>query len=323
MIWLFFLLLSDPVLFQARMSEGIAALDRGDLQGAQASFEAATKLADDPGAWMMLAQTLARENESRRAREAADKAEALGATDPRILQALANFYTTLVPDLRKAASVGAQYAAKAPADVTAWRKVAAIYLEIGDSDRRLQPGAGVCRRITAPNCTRYWDAPWRAARSGRRLAPNSRARSGEPVRRGTPFSAGSGVLVPAGFHALCRVLQDARKVFDKSPQIELALGVTYYGQRNFDGRGRPIPPYHRTRSECPSGVRLSGPDSGPRRRQAARDYGTILQVRKTESRQRPGLHTPRQSAHAGLAACRLPARSGAVFRTARKGAGHS
>jgi len=106
MIWLFFLLLSDPVLFQARMNEGIAALDRGDLRKAQANFEAATKLADDPGAWMMLAQTLARENESRRAREAADKAEALGATNPRILQALVNFHTALVPDLRKAASVG-------------------------------------------------------------------------------------------------------------------------------------------------------------------------------------------------------------------------
>ena len=47
------------------MSEGIAALDRGDLRGAQASFEAATKLADDPGAWMMLAQTLARESRDR------------------------------------------------------------------------------------------------------------------------------------------------------------------------------------------------------------------------------------------------------------------
>ena len=48
MIWLFLFLVSDPVLFQARMSEGVAALGRGDLRGAQVSFEAATKLADDP-----------------------------------------------------------------------------------------------------------------------------------------------------------------------------------------------------------------------------------------------------------------------------------
>ena len=164
MIWLFFLLVSDPVLFQARMSEGIAALDRGDLRGAQASFEAATKLADDPGAWMMLAQTLARESESGRAREAADKAEALGAGDPRILQALANFYTTLVPDLRKAASVGAQYAAKAPSDLTAWRTVAAIYLEIGDYVTGDCGGAPGPATDKAQNCTRYWDARWAAGK---------------------------------------------------------------------------------------------------------------------------------------------------------------
>ena len=178
MIWLFFLLLSDPVLFQARMSEGVAALDRGDLRAAQASFEAATKLADDPGAWMMLAQTLARENESGRAREAADKAEALGSADPRILQALANFYTALVPDLRKAASVGAQYAAKAPSDPTAWRNVAAIYLDIGDTAQAIAAARrGLAADKSGELHTILGRALGKPARSGRPRARNSRPRS--------------------------------------------------------------------------------------------------------------------------------------------------
>jgi len=55
MIWLLFLLASDPTLFQARMSEGAAAFQRGDWRAAQASFEAAVRIQDDAGAWLMLA----------------------------------------------------------------------------------------------------------------------------------------------------------------------------------------------------------------------------------------------------------------------------
>jgi tetratricopeptide (TPR) repeat protein len=235
MIWLFFLLLSDPVLFQARMNEGIAALDRGDLRKAQANFEAATKLADDPGAWMMLAQTLARENESRRAREAADKAEALGATNPRILQALVNFHTALVPDLRKAASVGAQYAAKAPADVTAWRNVAALYLEIGDSAQAIAAGR---RGLPADHSAELHMILGRAL-ANRQEWPDACAEFEtaiqlSPYQEEPRFLLAQAYLLRQDFAHSAAVLQDARKVFDKSPQIELALGVAYYGQRKFD-----------------------------------------------------------------------------------------
>ena len=235
MIWLLFFLLADPALFQARMNEGTAAFDRGDLRVAQASFEAAIKLKDDAGAWMMLAQTLAREKETGRARQAAERAEASGGGDQRILQALANFYTSIVPDLRKAASIGARYAAKAPGDRTAWRNVAALYLDVGDTEQAI---AAARRGLQGDNSAelhtilgraltsrREWPAAGAALETAIQLSPYSE----EPR-----FLLAQAYLLQQDFARAAAVLEDARKVFDKSPQMELALGVTYYGQRKFD-----------------------------------------------------------------------------------------
>src|SRR3954453_254896 len=235
MIWLFLLLVSDPVLFQARMSEGVAALGRGDLRGAQVSFEAATKLADDPGAWMMLAQTLARESQADRAREAAEKAEALGSGDPRILQALANFYTELVPDLRKAASVGAQYADNAPSDPTAWRTVASIYLDLGDTSQAI----AAARRGLATDKSEELHTILGRALGSRQDWPAARAEFEaaiqlNPYSEEPRFQLAQSYLLQQDFTRAAAVLEDARKVFDKSQQLELFLGVTYYGQRDFD-----------------------------------------------------------------------------------------
>src|SRR3954451_24153041 len=94
MILLFLLLLlADPTQFQTRMKEGVAAMDRGDVQAARDSFQAAIKLNEsDASAWFLLAQALAGQKDIESARKAAGKAETLGFDDPRILQGLANFY---------------------------------------------------------------------------------------------------------------------------------------------------------------------------------------------------------------------------------------
>ena len=64
------------------------------------------------------------------------------------------------------------------------------------------------------------------------------------------FLLAQSYLLRQDFTHAAAVLQDARKVFDKSPQLELALGVTYYGQR-ISRLLSPIPPHHRTRPEVP------------------------------------------------------------------------
>src|SRR3974390_1778512 len=79
--------------FQARMQEGMAALEQKNLTKAQASFEAATRLAHrQPEPWLLLPHTHAPPKNDKPAVAAAQKAEALGGNDPKILQGLANFY---------------------------------------------------------------------------------------------------------------------------------------------------------------------------------------------------------------------------------------
>src|SRR3974390_562961 len=127
--------------FQARMQEGMAALAQKNLTKAQASFEAATRLAPrQPEPWLLLAQTYALQKNDKPAVAAAQKAEALGGNDPKILQGLANFYATMVPDLPKAASLGARYAEKSPSDTTAWRRLTAFCLDSGQPDKAIAAG---------------------------------------------------------------------------------------------------------------------------------------------------------------------------------------
>ncbi len=55
----------------------------------------------------------------------------------------------------------------------------------------------------------------------------------EPYEEAYRFDLAQTLLNHERFADAVEVLEDARKVFDKSAQIELALGVAYYGQRRF------------------------------------------------------------------------------------------
>ncbi len=54
-----------------------------------------------------------------------------------------------------------------------------------------------------------------------------------PYDEDTHFRLAQAYLLHQDFVSAASTLEDARKIFDKSPQIELALGVAYYGMREF------------------------------------------------------------------------------------------
>jgi tetratricopeptide (TPR) repeat protein len=183
----------------------------------------------------MLAHALAKGNNPSLAAEAARKAEALGGTNPQLLRALANFYAGLVPDLPKAAELGEKYAAKAPGDKTAWRRVAALYLQLGRPEQAIAAGN---RGVPVDNSVELhtllgsahasrkdWAAAATEFESAIRLDPHDEE---------AHFRLAQLYLFKQDFPKAVGVLEGAKKVFDKSPRIELALGVAYYGQRRFD-----------------------------------------------------------------------------------------
>ena len=238
MIVLLFLLWAVPAApaqSNARIQEGVAALERNDLAAAQTAFEKATRLAPkDAGAWLLLAQTYARRKNLPPAVAAARKAEAFGGSDPRILQGLANFYSTSSPDFPKAAELGARYAERAPEDKTAWRRLASFCLEAGLVDRAIAAGTrGLSVDDGAELHSILGNAYARRGDWSNAAAQMSSALKLNPYDEAAHFQLAQMFLKQQDFASAVDVLQNARKIFDKSAQIELALGVAFYGQRKF------------------------------------------------------------------------------------------
>jgi len=218
-----------------RVQAGIAAFNKGDLAGAQENLEEATRLApDDANAWLLLAQIYAKRKNQAAAREAAGKAETLGAANPVILQGLANLYSSLIPDPVKAAAMGARYAERAPDDTTAWRRLTAFCLSTGQPERAIEAGT---MGLKVDHSAALHGLLGRAYVE-RKQWPQAGAEFAEAVKldpydEDLHFRLAQVYLLQQDWVTAVTVLENARKYFDKSAQIELAFGVAYYGEREF------------------------------------------------------------------------------------------
>jgi tetratricopeptide (TPR) repeat protein len=215
---------------------GITAVKQNDLPGAQANFEEVLRL--DPkhvGAWLLLAQTYAKLKKPDSALAAARKAEEFGGEDPDTLQALANLYSGLVPDPAKAAELGTRYAEKRPQDRTAWRRLAAFCLQSGQTECAIRAGV---RGLKDDNSAALHGILGQAYTARKQWA-EARGEFEEAVKLNPydddlHFRLAQVYLLQEDWPGAVRVLENAHKYFDKSPQIELALGVAWYGQRDFE-----------------------------------------------------------------------------------------
>lgn len=220
---------------QASLQAGSEALAKGDLDRARTIFEQATRAEPrNAGAWLLLAQTYAKQQNKEAALKAAGKAESLEPQDPRILQGLANFYAVTVPDLPKAARFGARYAERAPQDRTAWARLAAFCLQANLPKEAIAAGL---KALPNDNNAELHSILGQAYLQ-RKDWPNATAHLAEVVKlnpydEAAHFRLAQSYLLQQDFPDAVRILEAARKTFDKSAQIELALGVAYYGQRKF------------------------------------------------------------------------------------------
>lgn len=194
------LLAAAPPTFEESVRDGMAALQRNELALARQSLETATRLAPgNAAAWFLLAQTYARQDNMMLALPAAERASRNAGKDATILYNLAVFYRDAnLPD-ESIAHALRSLAAEDSADV------------------RTLLGKAYARK-------REWTQAIAHFKAALRLAPPSE----ESV-----FNLAQACLQAQDFGAAVEVLEAGRKTFDHSPQIELALGVAYYGQRRF------------------------------------------------------------------------------------------
>jgi tetratricopeptide (TPR) repeat protein len=212
-----------------------AALASGDLAAAQASLEALT--VKDPGnarAWMLLAQTYARRKNAAAALAAAAKSETLGTRDPGVFHGLAFLFTDLQPDLKRAVDLEARYAELQPSDKQAWKRVAGMYLDAGEYDRAIVAGT----RGLAVDDSQELHTVLGRAYEGKRDWTHSAEQYMAAVQL-APYDENSRFLLiqmylgHEDFDHAAEAIANARKVFARSPQIELAAGVCAYGMRHF------------------------------------------------------------------------------------------
>ncbi len=226
---------AEPANFEAAYRLGLLALDGNDLVTAAATLERASRL--EPGsshAWVALAQTYLKLKKKKPALDAASRAASLAPDDPVTLHGLALFFSE-TENWSQAASYESRYADKVPGDHEAIPRAMTFYLNAGQTKEAIElakKGLALVNRADLHNLLgKAFEADGQFDRTILELQEAIRL---NPAEESYYFDLAHVLLLHQNFDVAIRVLEPAKKIFEESAQLELALGVAYYGQRRFE-----------------------------------------------------------------------------------------
>lgn len=236
MLALLLLLLADPSSFETAFRAGLTALSRNQLAAAQVQLETASKLKPgDPRVWLALAQTYHKLKQDASSQAAIAKAESLAGNDPATLHGLAFLYSE-TGDYKKAASFEARYAGLAPNDPNAAPRAVELYLKAGEP----QPAIELATQALAAKDR----ADLRSLLARAYSLQNHHAKAAEEMRQAIAlnpyeenyyFEAARESVMDGNPNAAISVVQGGKKIFAKSPQLELILGIADYALEEYAG----------------------------------------------------------------------------------------
>lgn len=217
--------------FDSLLRDGLLALNARQFAAARTSLEAAEKLKpDSPQVWLALAQTYSKLGDKKLARDAAARTEALVASAPAMLHGLAIFHAEN-GDLVKAAECEEKYAGR---DANATPSAINLYLTAGKPERAVALAeSAIARTDSAPLRNALGKAYEASGNTTKAAAELRKAIEMNRYEEAYYFDLAQVLLVHQDFEDATQILESSRRVFAKSPQLELALGVAYYGQRRF------------------------------------------------------------------------------------------
>ena len=234
-MWIFLLLLwADPASFENTLRAGLEALQNNNLPVARARLEDASRMQpNSPQVWMGLAQTYWKLNLPELARSAAAKAESAAPDSPMVLHGLAYFYSE-TGEPAKAAPMEARYGEKTPSDREAFARAIDLYLQA----RQAQPAIALAGKALAvedrADVHELLGQAYELDGQTEKAAIEMRkAIKLNAYDESYYFGLARLYLRHQNAEAAVDILQKGRKVFAQSPQLELALGVAYYGLRRF------------------------------------------------------------------------------------------
>jgi tetratricopeptide (TPR) repeat protein len=223
---------SDPA-SEKLLRQGLVALDRGDLTAARRDLERASKLNPrEARAWLALAQTYWKIGLKKLADGAAGRAAAEGGKDPLIQRGLAIFYTE-AGQWERAARFESAFAA-ATGDREAAVRGALLYLEARRPDAAIETALRALEKDNHARLRNVLGKAYRAAGDpGKALEAFQEAIRLNPYEEEYYFDLAQLLMEHHNFDAAIRVLEASKRIIARSEQLELALGVAYYGQRRF------------------------------------------------------------------------------------------
>ncbi len=216
------------------LAQAAAALEQNRPAEARPLLESATRANPrDAMAWALLARTLWTLRQPGHA-EAARRAETADPANPNVQHALALYYAQS-GSRKKAAQLEAGYARSAAADPAAASRAALLSFEAGERTEAIALGEIALRREDRAEVRAMLARAYEAAgRSDDAIAQWRQLVKLRPYSEETHGELGKSLLRLGRFTEATRFLEEARGSFDKSSQIELALGVAYYSLRRFD-----------------------------------------------------------------------------------------
>jgi Flp pilus assembly protein TadD len=235
MLPLFLLLLwAGQSSFETLFRSGLAALQENQLATAQAQLEAASKLKpDNPHVWLALAHTYHKLDKAAAAESAIGKAASLAGNDPTALKGLAFFYSE-TGNYAQAAEFSARLARLAPQDAGAAARAAELYLKA----RMPEPAVDLVNRalqiedradLRALLATAYEVAqrPDEAAQQMENAIRLNRYEEDYYFRTARDY------LMAGKAPETVRVVEAGKKIFARSAQLELTLGIAYYALERY------------------------------------------------------------------------------------------
>ena len=220
--------------FETAMRDGLAALNANDLAAARRTLEQASQLQPrNPRVWLALAQVYLKSNETESADQAAGKAAALAPGDPVTLHGLA-IYHAAAGHWRQAAESEERFARLRPGDSEAVGRAAEFYLRAETPQQAVDLLRwGISNENRAPLQIRLAQASVAAGAPRDAITAFEEAIRLQPYEERLYFELARLQLQLQDAAGALASIEKGRKVFDKSPQLELLRGIALYAQRKF------------------------------------------------------------------------------------------
>lgn len=209
-------------------------LNAGRIDSAKSTLERISRLQpSDERIWLALAQAYARSGDGVSADAAARRAAELGGNDPVILHGLAIYHSGR-EQWSQAAAFETRYAELTPKDVSAPARAVELYLRARNPVEAIRVGEAFLARQRRAELLNVLGKAYEArGQTSKAVEALSEAVRLAKYEEAYYFDLAHLLLLHQDFARAVHVLEDSRKVFARSAQLELALGVAYYGQRRF------------------------------------------------------------------------------------------